>query len=1739
MPLVVPVDSDIRPQDLTLDFYLEATPIGGGKKDFSGKNTYIIQAFTENLGFGITSLDIDIKPNLQPVVNITFKDLYGNLVYSRDERFKFDILFQLPYPKFNLYIKGYVGKPVNFLLQVKSVKTTYQSSDGSYEIKAEFIPNVFGFFGDIPYQYLFAVAKLKDKFGENTEGSEGNSSIIEIAKNGIEIKQKIQQVEDKYKLQRDTLTILAGDPTSIATSYNQGTLKFDSISPDESLTSAGFTGVTFNINTKDPKGKDYTIIDSSLEVIGNSILASINSPTTVEFKSTISSLSAFTQSDKGKKQIEDAKTIITSNLNAITKASSAQGYSSVEDILIDTQTIYNVMTRLAGDCAYILGYILEGGISGYNADTSRPTNNEIFGNYYPLIEENNLGQTSAFGEQKPWSQAPIELKKVEDFCQALYEGVQQAETIIQEASDQNNAITDQPAIEGEKIAKRLTNAEHVKNNPYLGQSVDKIITNLIQRAGLASCGYAFNTLAVAQTNLTDAEYENFSDAVLKLKGTDRTTLKTFAEEVKQIFNSKGELTKEFTDKTKNNPNLTYQDYFASYFEKMDLASTNKEIFLNSDPKSLVCVSMFQNGVMYHNPKDVLAKLTSKAAGANSCLNKGGKAEIVAYIRNKNAPLDVDQLNGDPSSDTQMPQKVKNPNFQFFKVEYNPPTEAKYGVFINYAEMVNAPTPTYKSLDSLILPVITGQTISGYEQAQKEDYLVRLVSQTQLSSPADYVTSLKNETVRSNLWFYCSKILNLTSGTEEEQEKRLKDKQEAENKDAVSRGETPTEIVTVGAVEPYSRDDGQINAVYTQFHHICQAWISLATTENSDALPDGTDVNLRTVLEKKYRSTDGTSAFYLNFNYPLVIDNPAVDIRDAIINTDPLLENNTSTSTLNMMQNICQLNNFLLQPIPAGFTSDLKDLFKPQPNIDYSNAVGRNALSIIWAPTPENRLTKNDNSPIYPDKNFLKTLDNLKTDIIAFQFGSPNNVFLKSVKAGTDDNKVTSESLQATSDIVNNQNQNKKKGFDCSMLAVMQGRSYKISLDILGNAQIFPTMNLAIDGLPIFTGLYWVLEVQHKLTPNNMETEISAMKMKIGNGGNFALIMPITKRSVRTVTPFGGGGDGGSGGGNFGEGLNTELLKKLKDVKLRNPAEINAVIKTYTSNKYTDFVTWVNAEVVGKASMYNRGKVDSANWNKCWETIIPVTWSEYGTGGINFLEFVCLFCIIYGETGGKFSSVREGMNSLDNGTNPGIAYAYKYNRDYNKTSGDLFSDANFISAHANKPLGNDKNTKNSNDPSWKGTSFPKSLFPSNIKEAARTTPATFINESDFYKFSGRGLIQTTWRSNYEKILTWVLSYTGNDTIVKKYKGIWQAAPYNGNKEIILTRSTNADWDELFSSQILLGQAINIHSGKNRYQYMPALDSSKEELIKAINKVGLTINGAAGIDGEYVSSYRTRVYGLLNALYPQGAPQISSTNTDISASNDGDRINQGTSNECTVVTRGKNKIAIHTGKERQFKKREVRSITLHITDGWGYTGCAQRTCDGVGACDKEFNQGGIHYAVDWTGARVTGIPEDIRSVHGNNWNAHGIGIEICAHFGVKSKGPAGPEQRVVYSNDAVAPVGKASYGGTPNPGYCTLDYKYCGYSEFMEFTDAQITATYNLCTEILGRYPKMKAAIQGKNPYYVWGWNSKPAAGSNVKANKIEYTEFGIFAHAASKGASHVDPPPTPKLIAMLKKLGMTG
>lgn len=1800
MGLIYTKDSDIRPQDLTLDFYLEATPLRTPKEkvNMTGIGTYKIGPYLDSLGYGITSVEIDVKPNLQPVISITFKDLYGNLIFNRDKKFGYDVLFQLPYPKFRLYVKGYLGKPVSFLLQVKSVKTNYQPSDGSYELKAEFVPNVFGFFNDIPYQFLFTVSGLKKLM----DGDKSSTSIVDIAVNGSIIQTKIQQAEDKYSSVRSKLNDFNQNASGIYNSYKDNKLNFDGIAGDEDLIANGFKAIKFNLDVNGSNGKPFIPTDQTVfDFYGDAIIASINSPNKIEFKKDVKEISNFLQSNEGKKQIEDGKKIIKDNLDAITKSAGKKVFTT-EEAKIDSQSIYNVMTRLAGDCAYVLGYILEGGISGFNGEPNRPDNDKIFGNYYPLIENENISNGASMGEQVPYPEAKKEIEYVERFVQALYEGIQYVEQKVEEMQPKEPEVeTPDPGFET-PLNKKLGNVETFQSSPY-SPKADNIIVNIIQRSGLLGSGYggsfANSTGNTSIQAYVDAEIENLRESVNQLKGTEKETLKKFCNVMNEGFYRNGTLKIKWDDKISAGPTL--RQYLAGYFSKFPNASSEPKQFLNEKTTSLASLYTYHNKVLYHSPKNLVDAI-KKAAGNNGAANNlltNSNPELLCYFSAGDGPIPDDNafkkttslINSDNSTTFDVStaegvpvnDKIYN-YYQWFKATAFTSDDVQKTVFIDYTKLLgtlngNVYNSTYFNPDQMVVKHSKSGTAGA--KPQKEDVIFRLLDWKSCKTPLSYVINMNNQLTASYLVNICNYLLDKNKTYLSLTDAEIKKQKAAEaklNAATGSGGGTPEIVVEDTGPKPYTRDEQQIRAIYTQFHHICQAWISLSNIENptEDSLPSTTNVNLRLPLEKAYRNTDPSSNFYLNFAFPLVSEyDPKIDIRNAIINSDALLENNSQTSTLNMMQNICQVNNFLLQPIPGGLTSDLNELFKPRPQLEY--AVGQNALSIIWAPTPENRFTKNNNEPVYPINGFLDKLNSIREPIMVLKYGDPNNIVVKSIKAGTDDNKVTSESLIATDAIVNNQSQNKKKGFDCSMLAVMQGRSYKISLDLMGNAQIFPTMYLAVDGLPIFTGLYWVTEVVHKLTPNNMETTVDAIKMKYNGDGKFAAVLPILKR---TESSFVTSSSNSSYTNAFGSDLCMEFITKIKDQKFKNTTEINAFVKKYSNDKYNDFPTFFNKEVKGQ-TQFAESEVDPSNWTKAWDAIIPIVWADYGTAGINMLEFIALHAIIYNEVGGKYESIREYMDENKAGApHPGIAKAFdktekktSYNsgegpkgtqKDLNKTAFELFNDVNYISAHGSLKFGNDPNVLKTTNQAWKGSEFPKSLFANNLLDATATGPSTFINEADFYKFSGRGFIQNTWRVSYKKIVGFILTYTGNDTIIKKYRDTWKGQGFNSDEEIILTKSTNANWDELFTSYELCGYAIKLHASDSKYQYITDLSKSKEDLIKAINKVADRISGSKD---DYRQKHQARVFSIINKMLPSCAQtiqdinttlqdtKINLDNTPVGALIDGPTLKDKKGNvlthKCTVVKRGNTTVAVHTGNEPQFSKREVRSITLHITDGWGYSGCAARCVDGVGNCDPpvfkngkqvsgvRFTTGGIHYAVDWTGARAAGIPELVQSVHGNNWNTHGIGIEICHLFGVKSKGPAGPQQVVTYSNGCIAPVGKATHGGTPNPGYVTLDYKYCGYDEFMEFTDVQITAVYNLCVELLGRYPKIKDAIKGKSPYTVWGWNGKPATGSSVIATRLDTSQYGIFGHCTSPGASHVDPPPTPKMIAMLRKLGMTG
>ena len=67
-------------------------------------------------------------------------------------------LFNWPPPKFLFTFKGYLGRSASWVLNLKRTSTSFNASDGSYDLKCEFVPNQWGFFADIPF-FIFACRK--------------------------------------------------------------------------------------------------------------------------------------------------------------------------------------------------------------------------------------------------------------------------------------------------------------------------------------------------------------------------------------------------------------------------------------------------------------------------------------------------------------------------------------------------------------------------------------------------------------------------------------------------------------------------------------------------------------------------------------------------------------------------------------------------------------------------------------------------------------------------------------------------------------------------------------------------------------------------------------------------------------------------------------------------------------------------------------------------------------------------------------------------------------------------------------------------------------------------------------------------------------------------------------------------------------------------------------------------------------------------------------------------------------------------------------------------------------------------------------------------------------------------------------------------------------------------------------------------------------------------------------------
>ena len=116
----------------------------------------------EDIGtFGITNINIDFKSSFMPKIVIDFVDVRGATLFEQGPCSPYSAFFHLPYPVFELTVKGYYGKPVKYTLALIKFTTKFNAETGNFESKGEFIGYTYAFLADIPMGYIMASTYMK------------------------------------------------------------------------------------------------------------------------------------------------------------------------------------------------------------------------------------------------------------------------------------------------------------------------------------------------------------------------------------------------------------------------------------------------------------------------------------------------------------------------------------------------------------------------------------------------------------------------------------------------------------------------------------------------------------------------------------------------------------------------------------------------------------------------------------------------------------------------------------------------------------------------------------------------------------------------------------------------------------------------------------------------------------------------------------------------------------------------------------------------------------------------------------------------------------------------------------------------------------------------------------------------------------------------------------------------------------------------------------------------------------------------------------------------------------------------------------------------------------------------------------------------------------------------------------------------------------------------------------------
>jgi hypothetical protein len=155
---------------------------------------------TDNGLLGISKINIRQGLDFMPTFNVELIDIKGRALFEAGNSSPYAAFFNMPYPMFELTVKGYYGKAIKYKLMLRSFNARYDSNSSNFVIDLVFHTYQFSAIAEVSMGYLIAVPHMYTSRYSTKQTTGGASNLTNVedvtVTRGF---QKVKEVYSEYK----------------------------------------------------------------------------------------------------------------------------------------------------------------------------------------------------------------------------------------------------------------------------------------------------------------------------------------------------------------------------------------------------------------------------------------------------------------------------------------------------------------------------------------------------------------------------------------------------------------------------------------------------------------------------------------------------------------------------------------------------------------------------------------------------------------------------------------------------------------------------------------------------------------------------------------------------------------------------------------------------------------------------------------------------------------------------------------------------------------------------------------------------------------------------------------------------------------------------------------------------------------------------------------------------------------------------------------------------------------------------------------------------------------------------------------------------------------------------------------------------------------------------------------------------------------------------------------------------